>query len=305
MKYGIKTIATLFALIVIYSMQFTAVANETCQTLLAGQHHNAGTVCVSNDADTVTVTFATNGAWSLLQTHLYVGADASGIPTNRAGNPQIGHFPFGGQVNGSVASYTFNLADFGLGCSDSLAIAAHAVVAGASGTETAWANGTRMVARGNWAMWFTYQAQCPSNPPPLAQTCVSYGTGYAFGNVTFGSVGENGWGWTITNVAPGDSGSATIYANAGMQYKTNDPVGTFSWNYGNNGFFGATFTADAGFGFSDTHLHVGGFTTEVNGRGNYNFNDAVTLLAQDEVHYYGETNGGTVNVTAHVASCKF
>lgn len=304
MKHSVKIFTLLFALLLAVSFQFTASASEQCQTLLAGQHHDAGTVCVSNDADTVTVTFATANGWSLLDTHLYVGADYNGIPTNRAGNPQIGLFPYGGGVTGNTVSYTFDLADFGLTCDDELAIAAHAVVSNGSQTETAWASGTRMVQRGNWAMWFSYQAECPTNGPPPVQECLSYGTGYAFGDVTFAQVGENGWGWTITGANPGDSGDAIIYANAGMQYKTDDPVGTFSWSYETNGFFSATFIADSGFGFIDTHLHVGGYTTEVNGRGNYNFNGNVTMSAQDVVHYYGETTGDTVNVTAHVASCK-
>lgn len=131
----------------------------TVVSLMAGQHHNAGTVTVTNDYTYVYVTYSTTGDWVLSQTHLYVG-DCSLIPVNNAGNPRIGHFPYSGS-HANLKNYTYRIPlsalPNGCGC-----IAAHAVVKklNASGqvitTETAWGSGTPITPGGSWAMKFEY-----------------------------------------------------------------------------------------------------------------------------------------------------
>jgi hypothetical protein len=134
---------------------------ESSTRLMAGQHHVAGEMIVSNDEDFLYVTYSATGNWRIKKTHLYVGA-CNGIPTGGGGNPQNGRFPYTGNHNNpSVSSYTYaiSLSDIPeCGC-----VAAHAeVVRLNSGgnvvqSETAWGEGTR-IGR-NWSMKFDYCAE--------------------------------------------------------------------------------------------------------------------------------------------------
>jgi hypothetical protein len=133
--------------------------------LWAGQHINAGTVTVSNDATNLYVTYATSGNWAIKKTHLYVGR-CSRIPRNRPGNPMIGLFPYQNQFNPYVTSYTYTipLSSFSDSC---FCVAAHAelVLLGqnctAVQTQTGWA-GEESIGGKSWARKFYYCSQpCP------------------------------------------------------------------------------------------------------------------------------------------------
>jgi len=126
--------------------------------LMAGQHINAGNITVTNDDDFIYVTYNTENGWVLNETHLYVG-DPSGIPTNGAGNPTIGLFPYNDAHNGAT-SYTLTIPiDPNLEC---YAVAAHASVSLIDGngnvvqSETAWSNGDQINNGGSWAMYSEY-----------------------------------------------------------------------------------------------------------------------------------------------------
>lgn len=130
----------------------------TTVSLIAGQHIDAGSVTVTNDANYIYVTYTTTGNWVITQTHLYVGA-CNGIPVNNSGNPKIGQFPYSG-THANLTTYTYQVpisALNGCGC-----IAAHAVVKELDGngntiqTQTAWGNGTQITPGGSWAMKFEY-----------------------------------------------------------------------------------------------------------------------------------------------------
>jgi len=137
------------------------VCAESSVRLMAGQHHVAGDMIVSNDADFLYVTYQATGNWRIKKTHLYVGA-CNGIPAAGNGNPQNGRFPYtGNHGNPSVSSYTYTipLSDIPTcGC-----VAAHAEVVrlNAAGNvvqaETAWGEGVRMGR--NWSMRFDYCAE--------------------------------------------------------------------------------------------------------------------------------------------------
>lgn len=131
---------------------------STVYTLFAGQTINIGTLTVSNDADSIYVTYATQNGWVLNETHLYVGAPG-GIPVNNAGNPTVGLFPYNATHNG-ITTYTVAVPiNPALSC---YAIAAHASVSllGPNNTviqsETAWSNGQPINQTGNWATYSTY-----------------------------------------------------------------------------------------------------------------------------------------------------
>lgn len=133
---------------------------EEVFTLFAGQHIEAGTITVSNDDTNIYVTYETTGGWVLNETHLYVG-DPAGIPTNGAGNPTIGLFPYNDTHNG-VTSYTVTVPiDPSLEC---YAVAAHASVSLIQNgvpvqQETAWGNGNPINNGGSWATYSDYCLQ--------------------------------------------------------------------------------------------------------------------------------------------------
>ena len=106
----------------------------TIATFWAGQHTNAGSVSVSNDADTLYVTFQTTGGWTMGLTHLYVGLTP---PPSYA----PGSFPNQTTHNPAVTSYTYEipLADIGASAGDTVYVAAHAEVHNGGQNETAWA----------------------------------------------------------------------------------------------------------------------------------------------------------------------
>lgn len=120
-------------------------------TLIAGQHHEAGTVTVSVTENELIITYTTNGDWTIDATHLSIGGcDDGSIPTNGAGNPQIGHFEFHSEHSDGVnqVTYTFDLDDI----PEQFCFAAHAEVFGSTGEETAWAEGEEFSGN-SWAMF--------------------------------------------------------------------------------------------------------------------------------------------------------
>jgi hypothetical protein len=164
----------------------TAAAAHTCDDpfstdLIAGQTIDAGDVKVCNDDATLTITYEATYPWCLLETNLHVATvpeppadpDAN-IPQNRPGNPIPGQFAYGDEYGGCLdGTATFEIPldeiDGGVGPGDTVAIAAHAEVEDGAREEGAWGKGTRFVARGNWAMYFTYVVQAP--PPPASCIC--------------------------------------------------------------------------------------------------------------------------------------
>ncbi len=105
--------------------------NSFTTNLMAGQHHNAGTVSVTKDAENLLVTYETNTDtsstknWTIKATHLYVGA-CDAIPTTKAGNPKIGRFPYKQDHDAGTTSYTYTIPLDTL--DDCFCVAAHAVV---------------------------------------------------------------------------------------------------------------------------------------------------------------------------------
>jgi len=115
--------------------------------LYAGQDWEVGEVLVWDDGTQVCVKYrlfdgtgedpedVVGDGWGLTETHLAVGASLDDIPTNKAGNPKVGNFPFGNDELEGVAEAGPYCIDFGDGegeldveCDDTLVIAAHAVV---------------------------------------------------------------------------------------------------------------------------------------------------------------------------------
>jgi len=115
--------------------------------LYAGQDWEVGEVLVWNNEIEVCVKYrlfdgtgedpenVVGDGWGLTETHLAVVADFADIPTNKSGNPQVGHFPFGNDELTGVAEDGPYCIHFGeeegeldVGCDDTLVIAAHAKI---------------------------------------------------------------------------------------------------------------------------------------------------------------------------------
>jgi hypothetical protein len=165
-------------------------APQHCVALIAGQHINVGSVCVSvhHDIDTaaacgagstgaVKVVYHTIGGWELVEAHLAAGGEHDDIPTNNPGHPQPGQFPYHAEdLDGStVHGFYVPLCAFGLDDADhecdpvTAHFAAHAVVKKNHGNwcqeETAWGEGEEFDTQGGWAMYFTHALHC--EPPEV------------------------------------------------------------------------------------------------------------------------------------------
>jgi hypothetical protein len=139
--------------------------NAACEPLvadlLAGQHMLAGNVTATNDATNLYVTFNTTDGWLMTGTQLYVG-NLAGLPTNKAGNPKIGNFPYKMSFSPYSTSYTYTIPLSTFGGDQCLVIAAHANVVqlDAEGIETngqtAWSAGSPITPGGSWATYSVY-----------------------------------------------------------------------------------------------------------------------------------------------------
>lgn len=126
---------------------------EHCHTvnLIAGQHHEIGTVTIDVEGDILIVTYTTNGDWVLDATHLHItNCEDDGFPVTGANNPKIGHFDYsaGHEEGTTEVTYTIDIGEI----TGELCFAAHAEVDGPS-EETAWAEGEDFGGN-SWAMYF-------------------------------------------------------------------------------------------------------------------------------------------------------
>ena len=123
--------------------------------LIAGQHVVAGLITVSNDDETLFITYETVDNWIINETHLYVGTT---IPTKSA----PGKFPYKHEELGEVTTDTYEipLEDLEIGPCDKIYIAAHAELIDGTVAETGWAEGVEITLGKNWAMYFEYQLSC-------------------------------------------------------------------------------------------------------------------------------------------------
>ncbi len=127
-------------------------------TLWAGQTINAGNLYVSNDDFNLYITYATSGGWELVETHLAVADELSGIPQTKKGNPIPGQFPYATDHDPAVTTYTYviPLADLGFIPDGKVVIAAHAKAVNGTQGETIWAGSLPFPGR-NWATYLGYE----------------------------------------------------------------------------------------------------------------------------------------------------
>ncbi len=137
------------------SLENKEAEEQACFTrdLIAEQHEVVGQVSINiNDDGSWTLTYQTIDGWSLSETHLDLSKDCtmSSFPVTKSGNPQVGKFDYAANHEGGVnkVEYTIYQDQF----SWNFCFAAHAVVDGPQGSETAWAKGESFGGK-NWAMY--------------------------------------------------------------------------------------------------------------------------------------------------------
>lgn len=247
------------------------VQGASCVTLLAGQTIPVGSVCTSVSGDSAYVTYSTTNGWYLFETHLWAGTSLSAMPQNRAGNPQLGLFPYGSSYAAPVATATIAvpLSLFGLdqsmqACAAvSAYLVTHAVVKkqrvdGSWQSETAYGEGTRLVQKGNWATWFAVTFSCAADEPKVLTEETAFAWGGPLAACFIGSdlLATNRWGWTNGPLSEGDY-RFDIYAGAGQcDLAKGTHVGTLSVSY-HGSTATVTYAMFSGFSLSETHLYVG------------------------------------------------
>jgi len=167
----------------------------TTVTLWAGQHIDSGTVTVAIEGENLVVTYETKDGWELIETQLYVGTTPPS--TAAPGQFPYKHSPLDPPV--TTDQYSIPLSDFGVGCDDTLYLAAHATVqkdlgGGQYQTETGWGEGEQI--DGGWAMYFSVTVTCECVPPepPICETAWADGVDFPGKNwATYFTYTVQGW----------------------------------------------------------------------------------------------------------------
>ena len=132
--------------------------------LMAGQTIEVGTITVTNTETGIVVVYETTEEWGITETHLDVALDYSGLHTNRAGNPQPGHFSYSTSHPEPVNQVSYLIEDVEWSVGMEIYLATHAVVVSTQSNETAWAGNLEFPGN-NWATYFTYTTQEPNVDP--------------------------------------------------------------------------------------------------------------------------------------------
>jgi hypothetical protein len=308
-----------------------------CTPLMAGQHIEAGWVCVhvKPDVDTsrecgpgssgvLVVEYHTMGGWELVEAHLAVGNHVEDIPNNNKGNPMVGHFDYhSGNITG-MTEFEFYVPlcklgmDGGSECKPTMAvIASHAVVQkklddGSYQTETGWGDGERFVPRGSWAEYWMVTLTCdkPPEEPAMCESAWARSKTWDHPFCDFDCL-TNNRRWGFTN---GPFGAGThlmeVYAGGGggNTCEPNAPslTGWLSLHYDGETAM-VTYSAAPGYEWTETHLYVGNAPL-------MGYPDACTVapgqfaISSNEggmelVHHLGGLTG-EIYVAAHAEVCE-
>lgn len=104
-----------------------AAAEESADLVICPNEDPIGSVSISESDGSLTVTYEiSDEAYEITETHLHVADAVDEIPTNRPGNPRVGHFDNSSEHEEGVASVVHVVDVTGLG--DELVVAAQAKV---------------------------------------------------------------------------------------------------------------------------------------------------------------------------------
>jgi hypothetical protein len=278
--------------------------------LFAGQTTPAGTVTISNDADTLYVKYEASGDWQISETHLEIATSLAGIPKTKAGSPVPGQFTTKETFSPGVktVTYTFPLT-YAVGTE--LVVAAHAVVQRTDALgqivqqETGWSEGFKFVQKGNWATYTKYVVK-QFTPPVVDESDPTSETAWAWlsGNATsFSAYDISRWGWTNGPLVPGTY-TADLYAGAGQSdLSKGTKVGTVTIGYV-NGTATITYATNPGFTMSEVHVYAGTDPLPIGQNGNYTVAPGQFIVREfsTELNTYSVTVSslsGEIYVAAH------
>ena len=144
---------------VYYSTPYsTTLGSPTIVTLYAADSIDIGTITVTNNNDSVFVTFNTYDNWQLQLIHLFVGSMLD-IPLDPANNPYVNNFPYVTTLDPMQTTVTFGFPDSLL--HETFIVAAYAEVYKVLNgqiiqSEIAWGEGIQFTEDGIWATYFNY-----------------------------------------------------------------------------------------------------------------------------------------------------
>ncbi len=129
-------------------------------TLYAGQTTAMGTVDVSNDADSLRITYTTDAGWSLKETHVQLSLN---VPVERGAPGRYTNGNTSHIAGTTTFTYTYALADLGYSFGDVVYIRAHAATGNG---ETAYAGTIVKPKKGSWFGYATFEVRqpCPTGP---------------------------------------------------------------------------------------------------------------------------------------------
>lgn len=143
----------------------TSSASVASITLYAGQTTNVGNLVLSETDvnsdginDALLATYSLTDGWVINEIHLWIGSAMINMPQTKAGNPQIGQFPYAPTDEAGKSTYSLTVPFKAInytGCEAQYYVAAHASVSLGSRSETAWASGTKLNTKGSWATYAT------------------------------------------------------------------------------------------------------------------------------------------------------
>lgn len=257
------------------------------QIIYAGQTIKSGSVTY-DDIDTngdkiddaLQVSLQSIDGWEFVDISFFVGSTLSELPTNKSGNPIPGQFPHkSGSILGKTShTFTIPFNTLGFSCPNTgtgnYYVAVHAGLrkplgGGTYQTESGWGDGSRLVARGNWAMFNQIFITCDVNddPPPAATTETAFAfdgdaTG-CFQNYSQFLDNPQRWGWT-NGPYPQGTYTLKIYAGAGQcDINKGVYVGDLSVNYSGTSatvkftLFGTNPVTTVPYTLREVHLFVG------------------------------------------------
>ncbi len=298
------------------------VQGESCVPLIAGQHHNIGSVCATIEDEYMKVTYSLTGDWKLEETHLWVGTSLTDLPATPSGNPQIGLFPYASGPLDHVNEYSHYvpLSLFGLTADqeecnplDLFLVAHAAVVRVVDGEivqgETAFGEGPRLVRRGSWGMYFGWRLVCEQNGDPEPEPLICE-TAFARGEsaTCFSEFGFSRWGWTNGALKNGIH-TMDIYAGAAQcDISKGLHVGTLHVSF-NQGVAVVQYQMLPGFTMSETHLYVGEEPLPRDVNGDYTVAPGQYPVKENLYHaFFAEYEIGNlppwIHVVAHSVVCQ-
>lgn len=145
-------------------IRFKSLPPPACQTItplqfVADQTLTGGEIRIRKGEINLIIDLVMASGWTLVESHLAVDHDLSGIPQGNVGGLQHGAFPYSTQHAPGSASYTYVIPLSSLGASANmrLFLAVHGNVKQGTTDREAWADGTRTLPTGAaWGMYFTY-----------------------------------------------------------------------------------------------------------------------------------------------------